>query len=258
VPTDVSSHRPFEPRMVLIPAGGFLMGSDAYKDRNARDNEIPQHLLYLPDYYLAKTAVTNGQYRTFVSVAGHAPPEHWEGRSPPGGKENHPVVNVSWHDATAFCGWLSKVTGKPYRLPSEAEWEKGARGSDGRLFPWGDVWDGKRCNSGEDDHADTTPVGACPQGASPYGLLDMSGNVWEWTLSLWGSAWKEPSFKYPYDPTDGREDLEAGESIIRILRGGSWLVPSVDARTAYRNGFLPDHRFNTIGFRCCMSSTPSG
>ena len=163
---------------------------------------------------------------------------------------------MDWYDAYAFCRWAGGC------LPTEQEWEKAASWDPRRKvayqYPWGSEWDGKRCNSGEDDHAATTPVGACPQGASPYGLLDMSGNVWEWTLSLWGDSWKEPGFKYPYDPTDGREDLEAGENIIRILRGGSWLVPSVDARTAYRNGYLPDHRFNTIGFRCCMSSAPSG
>jgi len=243
--------------MVLIPAGGFLMGSDPYKDRSARDNEIPQHLLYLPDYYLAKAPVTNAQYRAFVSTAGYDPPEKWAGRTPPPDKEDHPVVNVSWHDAMAYCAWLSQITDKTYRLPSEAQWEKGARGNDGRLFPWGDVWDAKRCNSGEDDHADTTPVGAYPQGASPYGLLGMSGNVWEWTISLGGTSGKGTTFKYPYDPTDGREDLEVGDIVIRVLRGGSWRVPGIENRTAYRTGYLPDYCDNSTGFRCCMTSAPS-
>ena len=94
------------------------------------------------------------------------------------------MVHVFWHDAVAYFNWLAEVTSKPYRLPSEAEWEKGARGSDGRIYPWGDQWDVKRCNSLESGKRDTTPVGAYTQGASPYGCLDMAGNVWEWTRSL--------------------------------------------------------------------------
>jgi formylglycine-generating enzyme required for sulfatase activity len=132
------------------------------------------------------------------------------------------VVLVSWHDAVAYCNWLAEVTGKPYHLPSEAEWEKGGRGSDGRIYPWGNQWDAKRCNSEEGSKGGTTPVGAYPHGASPHGLLDMAGNVWEWTRSLWGEDWQKPSFKYPYDPDDGREDLNAPASVCRVLRGGSW------------------------------------
>ena len=133
-----------------------------------------------------------------------------------------------------LCQWLAEVTGKPYRLPSEAEWGKGARGGDGRIWPWGNQWDAERCNSWEGGKRDTTSVGAYPQGASPYGLLDMAGNVWEWTCSLWGKG-LEPSFKYPYDPADGREDLNAPDSVLRVLRGGSWLVYLVVARCASRS-----------------------
>ena len=129
---------PFEPEMVLIPAGEFLMGSDPSVDKDAYGDEQPQHTLHLPDYYLAKTPVTNAQYVAFVQATDHAPPRHWKSeRKPPRGKENHPVVWVTWHDAVAYCDWLSKVTGEPYHLPSEAEWEKGARGSDERIYPWG-------------------------------------------------------------------------------------------------------------------------
>ena len=243
------ARQPFEPEMILIRAGEFLMGSDPSVDKDARDREQPQHSPYLPDYYLAKTPVTNVQYAAFVQATSHAPPDHWEGGKPPRGKEDHPVVYVSWHDALAYCRWLAEVTGKPYGLPSEAEWEKGARGSDGRIWPWHNRRDEKRCNSAEGGKGDTTPVGAYPQGASPYGLLDMAGNVWEWTRSLWGEEPGEPSFKYPYDPSDGREDLDAPDIVWRVLRGGSWVSYQGYARCVARAGRYPDFSDYGIGFR---------
>jgi formylglycine-generating enzyme required for sulfatase activity len=145
------SKQPFEPEMILIPAGEFLMGSDPQKDSDTEDNEQPQHLLYLPDYYLGKTPVTNAQYRAFVQATGYQRPEDWAKGRPPRDKEDHPVVNVSWYDAVTYCRWLSEVTGKSYSLPSEAEWEKGARGTDGRIYPWGNQWDETRCNSSQGD-----------------------------------------------------------------------------------------------------------
>jgi formylglycine-generating enzyme required for sulfatase activity len=202
----------------------------------------------LPDYHLAKTPVTNAQYAAFVEATDHRQPKHWKDRKPPSGKEDHPVVYVSWHDAVAYCRWLAEVTGRPYRLPSEAEWEKGARGTDGRIWPWGNQWDAERCNTWEGGKR-TTPVGAYPEGASPYGLLDMAGNVWEWTRSLWGEDWQEPSFKYPYDPDDGREDLEAPDTVRRVLRGGSWHNDRDSARCVERNWRLPDYSHNYLGFR---------
>jgi formylglycine-generating enzyme required for sulfatase activity len=188
LPTILELSQPFEPEMILIPAGEFLMGSDPSVDKDAWYSEQPQHTLYLPDYYLAETPVTNAQYAAFVQATDHTPPEHWVGGEPPEGKKDHPVVNVSWHDAMAYCRWLAGVTGKPYCLPSEAQWEKGARGSDGRIYPWGNQWDAERCNSWEGGKRDSTSVWAYPQGASPYGLLDMAGNVFEWTRSLWGGT----------------------------------------------------------------------
>jgi formylglycine-generating enzyme required for sulfatase activity len=239
--------QPSEPEMVLIPAGEFLMGSDPQKDKYAEDNEQPQHTLYLPDYYLAKTPVTNAQYAAFVQVTGHAPPRHWKSeRKPPRGKEEHPVVWVTWHDAVAYCDWLAEVSGKPYRLPSEAEWEKGARGSDGRIYPWGNRWDAKRCNSYEGGKGDTTPVGTYPQGASPYGLLDMAGNVWEWTRSVYKD--------YPYDPADGREDLDAPDSISRGLRGGAFSHDERSVRCTCRSRLNPDLPYENIGFRLVVAS----
>jgi formylglycine-generating enzyme required for sulfatase activity len=249
--------QPFEPEMVLIPAGWFLMGSDPQKNKEARDNEQPQHYLYLPDYYLAKTPVTNIQYAAFVRATGHSQPKQWEKGRPPEGKEDHPVVYVSWYDTLAYCEWLARVTGRPYRLPGEAEWEKGARGTDGRIYPWGDEWDERRCNSEEGGPGDTTPMRAYPGVASPYGLLDMAGNVWEWTRSLWGEDWQEPGFRYPYDPEDGREDL--GAKGLRVLRGGSFNGNRSYARCASRLGSHPRSEWYNFGFRVVVSpvSPPS-
>ena len=153
------------------------------------------------------------------------------------------MVLVSWHDAVAYCNWLAEVTGTSYRLSSEAEWEKGARGSDGRIYPWGNRWDAKRCNTSEGGKGGTTPVGAYPQGASPDGLLDIAGNVWEWTWSVYKG--------YPYVSGDGREELEGGGR--RVLRGGSWSLNQLHARCAYRDGFSPDFRLNYVGFRVAAS-----
>ncbi len=261
-PAVMERSQPFEPEMILIPAGEFLMGSDPRKDKRADDDEQPQHTLYLPDYYLAKTPVTQAQYAAFVQATGHrapnvnenwAEPYNWSRSTPPRGKENHPVVLVSWRDAVAYCNWLAEITGKLYRLPSEAEWEKGARGSDGRIYPWGNRWDAKRCNTSEGGKVGTTPVGAYPQGASPDGLLDMAGNVWEWTRSLWGEDLSKPSFRYPYDTADGRESLDAPNGIGRVLRGGSWHYGRRGARCACRDRSNPDLRNRIVGFRVSAS-----
>lgn len=248
--------------MILIPAGEFLMGSDPDRDEHAQENEQPQHTVHLPAYAMARTPATNAQYAAFVRATRYDPPLHWKilfwkKRWPPIGKKEHPVINVSWHDAMAYCRWLSEVTGKPYRLPSEVEWEKGARGTDGRIYPWGDVWDAARCNTREGrKKQSTTPVGAYPEGASPYGLLDMVGNVWEWTRSLWGRNLREPEFGYPYDPTDGRESLRAGSDTRRILRGVSFYNDRRVARCAARYRYSPYNCYVSVGFRVIISSAP--
>jgi formylglycine-generating enzyme required for sulfatase activity len=241
--------QPFEPEMILIPAGEFLMGSDPQNDEHAADDEQPQHRLYLPEYYLAKTPVTNGQYRAFVAATGREAPAGWTNRAPPRGKEDHPVVYVSWYDARDYCQWLSQVTGRRYSLPSEAEWEKAVRGTDGRIYPWGHQWDASRCNAGEGGLGDTTPVGAHPQGASPYGLLDMAGNVWEWTRSVLGKDSGRPDYRYPYNPTDGRENLAAGPAELRVLRGGAFDDGYWGMRCPCRRGLNPGYRNYFIGFR---------
>jgi formylglycine-generating enzyme required for sulfatase activity/energy-coupling factor transporter ATP-binding protein EcfA2 len=214
-----------EPVWVEVPAGEFWMGSE-----KGSEGERPVHRVSLERFQIARVPVTNAQYYLFVEATRHKPPSHWEDGKVPRGLESHPVVNVSWHDAMAYCRWLSEVTGKPITLPSEAQWEKAARGDrDRREYPWGDEWDATRCNTEELGLGGTTPVGIFPEGASPCGCLDMVGNVWEWTVSLFKG--------YPYNAEDGREDLETDG--FRVSRGGSFASGRGPARCAYRYGFDP-------------------
>ncbi|MCE7986355.1 MAG: hypothetical protein DYG89_34710 [Caldilinea sp. CFX5] len=202
---------------VTIPAGEFWMGSDRSKDATASDCEIPQPKVYLPTYRIARYPVTNAQYELFIQAQGYQPPSHWEKGQIPRGKENHPVVNVSWQDAMVFCEW-SGVS-----LPSEDEWEKAARGTDGRIYPWGnEAPDKERCNFNRNEGG-TTPVDHYPKGKSFYAVWDMAGNVWEWTCSLYKG--------YPYGGL--------------TVRGGSFANNPGLVRSAYR----PHARFNDVGFR---------
>jgi formylglycine-generating enzyme required for sulfatase activity len=220
---------------VQIPAGEFLMGSDPRKDKQAYESEKPQHRLTLPTFRITRVPVTVAQFAAFVEATGHK----MSGSVDVKNKANHPVVNVSWHDTQAFCRWAG------VQLPSEAEWEKAARGADGRIYPWGDsLPDKNRCNFDMNVN-DTTPVGQYPAGVSPYGLHDMSGNVWEWTRSSWSDGKKD--FAHPYDSSDGREKL--GTDAPRVLRGGSWYGPAGHARCAGRRAFDPWVWDGGVGFR---------
>lgn len=273
LPQVLSPRHPFEPELILIPAGEFLMGSDPKKDKAAQDNEQPQHKFYLPDYYIAKTPVTNAQFRAFVQKANYltAAEEQgfswiWTGKDidevtgadwqhPLGknsnilGKGDHPVVQIDWHDAVAYCLWLARVTGKAYRLPTEEAWEKAARGMDGRMYPWGNQLDATRCNTWEGGKKDTTPVDAYPTGASPYGVLDMAGNVIEWTASLWGVNIKKPDFSYPDVLRDGWENLKASPKIHRVQRGNTFNAGGDGKRCASRGRIFSEIRFAHLGFR---------
>ncbi len=261
-----------EPEWVEIPAGEFWMGSE-----KGGDNEKPVHRVHLERYWIAKAPVTNTQYRLFVEARQYEAPDHWENGKVPRGLESHPVVNVTWHDAIAYCRWLTEkmqeagckirvrrdggfeeVSLLPasciVHLPSEAEWEKAARGAvDKREYPWGDTWKEGYCNSAELGVGDTTPVGIFPEGVSPFGCLDMVGNVWEWTRSLWGKGWNKADFKYPYRVGDKREDLEAGDGIARVLRGGAFHFNRYNARCACRNWNLPYYGNWNFGFRVVVS-----
>jgi formylglycine-generating enzyme required for sulfatase activity len=178
--------------------------------------------VHLDEYWMGRYPVTNAQYRAFVAATGRKKPSHWnEGRIPKG-KASHPVVKVSWEDAAAFCKWASRMTEVEIRLPTEAEWEKAARGTNGRIYPWGDAKpDTKRCNF-DGNVKDTTPVGRySPAGDSPYGCADMAGNVWEWVADWFdGGYYKNSPRENPSGPASGS---------ARVLRGGSfnddaWLV----------------------------------
>jgi formylglycine-generating enzyme required for sulfatase activity len=203
--------------------------------------------------------MTPSFHQAFVRETRHPAPQDWKDENYPSEKGDHPAVYISWHDAMAYCQWISENSGKKYRLPTEAEWEKAARGENGWIYPWGNDWDEKKVNSGEGGPGGTTPVGQySPGGDSPYGLADMAGNVWEWTQSLWGKAREKPEFRYPYDPQDSkREDLKAGNEVARVLRGGSFDNLRYYMRCAVRLGYDPGGRFNLIGFRVVLSPTAS-
>ena len=254
---------------VEIPAGPFLMGSKESDDPQAQKREMPQHTLELPAYYLARYPVTTAQFRAFVAASSHEPEDEDSLRGP----DNHPVVNVSWHEAMKYCSWLTKQlrqwteTPEPLRgllrgddgqawrviLPSEAEWEKAARGTEGLIYPWQGEFDAGKANTEETGIGGTSAVGSFPGGTGPYGCLGMSGNVWEWTRSLWGEDFSQPEFKYPYQSEDGRENIKAGDELIRTLRGGSAYNDATVARCAFRYRDLPLDRFGSRGFRVALS-----
>jgi formylglycine-generating enzyme required for sulfatase activity len=263
---------PFHLELVRVPAGEFLMGSDN-NDPGAFADEKPRHTLRLAEFLIGKYPATVCQFAAFVKATGHKTTAeqqgsgwvwqdskwqavngaNWQHPSGPktdvGKKGDHPVTQVSWHDALAFCHWLSEATGRPFRLPTEAEWEKAARGTDGRLYPWGDGAPNERLCNFDNKVGDTTPVGKCPAGASPYGALDMAGNVWEWTGSLWGESADKPDFAYPYDAGDGREKLDAPDAVRRVLRGGAYYSDAGHVRCASRSWYNPDARNWFVGFR---------
>ena len=245
---------------VEIPAGPFLMGSREEQDPEAFDDEGPQHTVTLPRYYIARYPVTVAQWQVFGEDARYTvDPRSLRGLP------NHPVVWISWHDALQYCEWLTvqlrswEGTPEPLAtllrehrwqvtLPSEAEWEKAARGQDGRRYPWGEEFDPNRANIGGILRT-TSAVGCFPGGASPYGVHDLSGNVWEWTRSLLEKADGEGRFSYPYLLTDGRENLSASRDIFRVLRGGAVFALQKNARCAARFNDNPRSRRHDYGFR---------
>jgi formylglycine-generating enzyme required for sulfatase activity len=222
---------------VRVPAGEFLMGS--LGDDLSYPNELPQHSVYLNEYLIGKYPVTNRQYRLFMEATGHS---HWEYGTIQKNKENHPVVAVSWQDASAFCEWASFVTRMNVRLPSEAEWEKAARGTDGRTYPWGSRAPEHSLLNFAKKIGDTSQVGATPGGASPYGALDMAGNAWEWVNDRYDEHYYEKS------PARNPPGPESGE--YRILRGGAWSSSLRNVRSMMRLANLPNDAGTGSGFRC--------
>ena len=231
--------------MVFIEGGPFVMGSN-----NGDAGYQPEHQVSVADFYIDRWPVTNAEYKKFVDATGHPVPNYqvnwcdtegynWDPvtRMYPEGKADHPVVLVTWEDAMAYAAWSGK------RLLTEAEWERAARGFNGRRYPWGDDFEADYCNCIEAGQDQTSPVGYySPDGDTPEGVVDLVGNVWEWTNSLYRP--------YPYDPDDGRESRQAAG--FRVLRGASFRN---DANVAHCLSRLDgDFKFyNNVGFRCAVS-----
>ncbi len=230
--------------MVRVPAGPFVMGADQGGDPDER----PQHALTLPAYWIDEHEVTNEQYKRFCDATKHKPPVQWRNGSYARGQELWPVANVTWEDAAAYAQWAGK------RLPTEAEWEKAARGGDGRIFPWGNEADANR--AALDDEANLGPVGRYPTGASPCGCLDMAGNVWEWTAD-WYNAYPG-SEKLPVERvgpvTYSPLSIHYGRK-YKVIRGGGaiayYSIPDT-GRSADRARALPFSAYDGLGFRCVL------
>jgi len=235
--------------MMLVPSGIFTMGSD---ESNAAPNEQPVGQVTLSRYYISRHPITNAQYEAFD-------PGH-KNRRLPGADDRHPVVYVSSQDAINFCQWLSAREKRRYRLPTEAEWEYAARGPDGRKYPWGDA--GKRGDLAnfadrntlfawsdreiDDGFAETSPVGSFPRGASPFGIEDMAGNVWEWCLDFFEPYRGTPKVN-PRGPKSGAK---------RVYRGGSWKSRFNSLRTTARGSNAPNYSCNDLGFRVVCECEP--
>jgi eukaryotic-like serine/threonine-protein kinase len=237
--------------MVYVPEGNFLMGSSDQQIVAAQgmcptcdpSSEQPQHTVYLDAFWIDRTQVTNLQYALCVTAGACSSPTDMSSstRSVYYGNpeyDNYPVIYVSWDDATAYCTWAGR------QLPTEAEWEKAARGTDGRTYPWGEGIDCTLSNySG--CLGDTSAVGSYPSGASPYGAWDMAGNVWEWVTDWYDSGYYSVSpSSNPRGPVDGQ---------YRSLRGGAWYSPDYYSRVSTRNGNFSNYADNHLGFRCVAS-----
>jgi len=240
--------------LVYVPAGEFKMGSARAEDPQTLEEELPQHIVYLDAYWIDQTEVTNAQYAMCVADAGACTmpndrssltrSSYFDNNQ----YANYPVIFVSWSQAAAYCAWAGR------RLPTEAEWEKASRGPDGRIYPWGNTFDGImanycdiNCNNGwkddryDDGYIDTSPVGDYPMGASVYGALDMAGNIYEWVADWYG----------PYSRIEQVNPTGPASGLEQIIRGGSWGDDPAHIRAAVRSHInAQDYWMNFIGFRC--------
>lgn len=242
--------------MVTVPAGEFIRGSDRF------ENTKPVQRIYLDAYMIGKYTVTNQEFKRFIDDGGYfkdklwtiegwhwrnteliTEPFYWHDNQWNG--PNFPVVGISWYEAVAYANWMEEVTGKPYHLPTEAEWEKAARGTDGREYPWGNDFDKNLCNSDLSALRRTSPVGIFPGGKSPAGCFDMAGNVFEWCIDRYNSEYyKKSSLKNPTGSVRGT---------TRTIRGGSWITGMWTCASTYRHYHRPESRLTTQGFRVAMT-----
>jgi formylglycine-generating enzyme required for sulfatase activity len=236
--------------MVYIPPGEFMMGQTGEEKKWLIDqigeedynsyyaNETPLHKVYLDGYWISKYEVTFAQYDRYCQEAKieKAGDEGW-------GRKNRPVINVSWTEAAAYCEWLSQKTGLKFKLPTEAQWEKAARGNDQRKYPWGIQYPDKNLANFSRNIGKTTPVGSYPAGASPYGLLDMAGNVWEWC-----DDWYDADY-YKNSPPKNPTGPESGSDRVVRGGGGSWYVMVRVLHCANRGSNGLSDRYNNLGFR---------
>ncbi len=256
--------------MVYVPEGEFLMGSD---EDEFFEDEMPAHLVYLDGYWIYQTEVTNQHFAEFIAASGYQTTAereggsvvvtaesggwvegaYWQAPEGPGsdltGREDHPVVNVSWYDSVAYCEWAGG------RLPTEAEWEKAARGTDGRKYPWGDHSPNDQMANYNQHAGGTTPVGSYPLDSSPYGALDMAGNVSEWVADLYDEHYYTIS---PYENPTGIEidDVNDFRGEVYVTRGGDWHAPGAYLRVTLRGWNEPFWPSVGIGFRCVHPVTP--
>jgi sulfatase modifying factor 1 len=219
--------------LTVVPAGWFIMGS-----REGAGDAGPARHVWLDGYLIYTGEVTAGQYRQFCAETRRRMP-----RAPAGGwRDDWPMVNVAWHDADAYARWAGGA------LPTEAQWEKAARGTDGRAFPWGDQWEETRCRARENEPA---PPGACPPGASPYGAQDMAGNVWEWCRD-----WYDPAYYASAPACNPAGPLKRQAGYGHALRGGSFLFRQVDDYRCWHRNYASERFFSTqVGFRCVLPLT---
>lgn len=227
-PSDAQTETGPPSDMVLIPAGEFVMGFDG-----GRPDEGPSRKVFVEAFYIDRYEVTNAQFKQYADT--HGIPFSF-----PPGMGSHPVVNITWDQANGYARWVGK------RLPTETEWEKAARGTDEREYPWGNEWDASRCNSQEaTQYPKTAPVGSFPSGASPYGVQDMVGNVWEWVQEWYDADLHREGVSYrPRDPRYG---------MYRTIRGGSWLEDRNYQRCSTRGYLLPRSMASNVGFRCAKT-----
>ncbi|MGH8055724.1 MAG: formylglycine-generating enzyme family protein, partial [Candidatus Entotheonellia bacterium] len=200
-------------------------------------DEKPAHRVYLDAFYIDASEVTNARYSKFMQATGRQAPRYWNDTK--FNASDQPVVGVTWDDAEAYCTWASK------RLATEAEWEKAARGTDGRTYPWGDQWERTKANTSEGGPGRPTPVGSYEGGKSPHGAYDTAGNVWEWVADWYGEQY--------YRNSPGRNSRGPERSDGRVLRGGSWSFNPFNARASDRNWYIPDRRYDDVGLRCAKT-----